>query len=191
MAFLNAASPAYRPLARGRRRGALALAVCLAAVRPAAGAPASLENAVKAAYIYKFAPFVSWPGSPGATFVICTSGADPVTALLGEVVAGQQVDGRPIAVRSLGEAEAPAGCQILYVANSPAASAALAAARGKPILTVTPDTVADHSVIRLSVIDQRVRFDVDARLAADDGLAISSKLLNLAHAVTPASQVRE
>jgi hypothetical protein len=167
-------------------RAGAALAACL--LLGASAGAAGLEDAVKATYLYKFAPFVSWPQAalqPGA-FTLCISGADAVTALLPEAVAGQQVGGRPIVIHHLADTEAPTACQILYVANSPAAAPQLGAARGKPILTVTPDDVADHGIIRLTVIDRHVRFDVDAKLAGDSGLSISSKLLSLAHAVTPA-----
>jgi hypothetical protein len=172
-------------------RAVAVLAACLTLGASAqAGDPSSLEDAVKATYLYKFAPFVSWPQTafrPDASaFVLCVSGADAVTALLPEAIAGQQVGGRPIAIHHLADTEAPAPCQILYVANSPAAAPQLGAARGKPILTVTPDDVADHGIIRLTVIDRHVRFDVDEKLAGDSGLSISSKLLSLAHAVTPA-----
>jgi hypothetical protein len=169
-------------------RTSAALAACL--LLSASAGAAALEDAVKATYLYKFAPFVSWPQAafrPDAgAFNLCVSGADTVTALLPEAVAGQQVAGRPILIHRLADNEAPAACQILYVANSPAAAPQLGAARGKPILTVTPDDVADHGIIRLTVIDHHVRFDVDEKLAGDSGLAISSKLLSLAHAVTPA-----
>src|ERR1700756_4784994 len=41
----------------------------------------TLEYAVKAAYLYKFTPFVEWPASafagPGSPFNVCVLGDDP------------------------------------------------------------------------------------------------------------------
>jgi len=49
----------------------------------------SLETAVKATYLYKFAPFVTWPQRPGP-FVICVVGRDPFGPVLDQAVAGQR-----------------------------------------------------------------------------------------------------
>ena len=146
----------------------------------------SLEDAVKATYIYKFAPFVTWPPqAQGDAFSICVSGTDEIANLLPPATAGQDVDGRRIAVRTISGTDIPADCRILYVAASPAEEAVLGAAHGRPVLTITNESGLGHGIVRLIVIDHHVRFDVDTKLAADAGLPISSKLLVLAHAVTP------
>lgn len=179
-----------------RRYRRLTLLACLLAVlaQMARADEAPLEYAVKATYLYKFAPFITWPASTfpkaDSAFVLCTSGNDEVTKLLPQVVAGQQVNGRPIQVRPLADGGNLQDCQILYVANSPDASQTLSAARGKPVLTVMDGTQPVHGIVQFSVVQHHVRFDIDDGLAEEDGLSISSKLLGLANAVTPAPQAK-
>ncbi len=172
----------------GARRLRCVFAVGLMGLAPCAAAAAEsvpLEDTVKAAYIYKFAPFVTWPTHPaaGAPFTICSIGTDRVSVLLPQVTAGQRVDERPIQIRALAEGEPPADCAILYIASSVAAGGVLDAVHGKPILTVT-SLEGQHGIVQLVTVEHHVSFDIDAKLAAEDGLTISSKLLGLARTVT-------
>jgi len=159
------------------------LALALAAL-PARAAD-SLETAVKATYLYKFAPFVTWP-SGGQTFTICVVGTDPFGPLLDRAVAGQQASGRPIAVRRLALADKSQPCDIAYIGGSAAQSVrdALRALHGAPVLTVT-DSGSPAGVIDFTLDQGRVRFRIDDEAAAENGLVISSKLLSLAVSVNP------
>ncbi|HEY1837700.1 MAG: YfiR family protein [Rhizomicrobium sp.] len=151
---------------------------------------AALEAAIKAAYVPKLAPFVTWPAQEKAdgAFDLCVSGSDEVTKLLPQSAAGQQVNGRAIQVRQLADGADTQGCQILYVANSPATPQMLAAVRGKPVLTVIDGVQSAHGIVQFVVVQDHVRFNIDNGLATAAGLAISSKLLGLANAVTPGPQ---
>ena len=152
----------------------------------------TLEYAVKATFVYKFAPFVTWPGAaPGnGAFPICVSGSDHVSPLIAVAVRGQEIDGHPITVRQVTSAEGIEGCSILYVATSNLqdARALLSAARGKPVLTITDGGDSVHGIIAFHVMDGHVRFDIDEDLATESKLTISSKLLQLANTVTPRPQ---
>jgi hypothetical protein len=55
------------------------------------------------------------------------------------------------------------------------------------VLTVSDGPVVGnlHAVIAFAVVDNRVRFDIDLDAAAQNRLAVSSKLLNLAVRVRP------
>jgi hypothetical protein len=150
-----------------------------------------IERAIKATYLYKLAPFVEWP--PGAfdggsePFRLCVVGNDPFGEVLDRAVAGQAVAERPIVVTRLDRAERDAHCQIMFVAGSDAQSsaAALAAVRGRPILTVTDGAREERSsgMVNFVIRDNRVRFEIDERAAAANGIVISSKLLSLAISV--------
>src|SRR5260370_414537 len=97
-----------------------------------------LEYAVKAAYLYKFGFFVQWPASAFAgtnTVNLCGLGNDPFGETLDKTVAGQQIGGRPIAVKRLQTISKNSGCHILYIAGDP--SQALEAVKGSSVLTVT------------------------------------------------------
>ena len=186
MAFLSASRQAPQ------RRAAL---VALAVLNVAMGAPAyadpPLELAVKATYLYKLAPFVSWPGAayvaPNGPLTICVQGVDPFGAVLDQAVGGQVVDGHPLAVRRLARLDAGSGCQSAYLAGGPAQSPAqaLAAVDGAPVLTVTDDSRGGtaRGIVHLLIDGGRVRFSIDAAQAERNGVAISSKLLVLAVAV--------
>ncbi|HXR57616.1 MAG TPA: YfiR family protein, partial [Casimicrobiaceae bacterium] len=99
----------------------VAIAACLPALAatPACAETPSVEYAVKATYLYKFAPFVEWPGDAlqgSDPLVICTVGRDAVADLVDEAVKGQASAGHPIrVVRLQGDARG-ARCNILYVA---------------------------------------------------------------------------
>jgi hypothetical protein len=151
-------------------------------------APASLEYAVKAAYLYKFAPFVEWPQTAFAAadspINICVSGKDPFGQILDQAVAGQRVAGRSIVVRHVTAVVANSGCHVMYVGGSAEQSIAqsLEIVRGQPVLTVSDEAArpADRGIVNFVVDDNRVRFEIDERAAEQSHLTISSKLLSLA-----------
>ena len=153
----------------------------------------SLEYAVKATFLYKFAPFVDWPdsafASPTSPFNLCLVGDDPCGELVDQATAGHQIGARPIVVRHLHTVDGPSGCHIMFVANSNAQSAkqVLDIVHGAAVLTVTDSTTngTARGVIHFIILDNHVRFDIDDNLAAQNHLTISSKLLSLAHTVQP------
>jgi hypothetical protein len=175
----------------GRALIAVLAALALQGWPPLAGAQAALETEVKATYLYKIAPFVTWPQSASAgKFAICVVGADPFGPLLDRAVAGQTVAGHAIVVRRLPAAERDASCQMAFVAGSRSQSVAeaLRVLRGAPVLTVT-QTPASPGMIDLRVVGGRVRFAVDLGAASQSGLGVSSKLLSLAVSVSGKAEI--
>lgn len=186
-----------RTMHRRRLLGAalalLACATASSALGQAAGNP--LERAVKATYLYKFGPFITWPqtvfAAPEGPINLCVAGEDPFGATLDEAVAGQVINGRPIALRRMARVERQSGCHILFAAGSPAQSVdeAIAAVRGTPVLTFTDSARGNKAkgIIHFVVHDDRVRFEIDEYAAAENGITISSKVLSLAVSVRPRS----
>jgi hypothetical protein len=169
-----------------RRRALLACALAtLLPIAPAKADDASLEYAVKATYLYKFAPFVTWPPAIAqkATVDLCLAGSDDVTKVAPDAAEGQAINGKPLTIHRLAAGESADGCQILYVAPSPIAGQLLDTVRNKPVLTITEAAATNHGIIGFTVIQHHVRFDIDNALAQNAGLSISSKLLSLANAV--------
>jgi hypothetical protein len=150
------------------------------AAAPAAD-PVALEYAVKANYLYKFAPFVRWPAGAfedaSSPLRICIAGSDPFGTTLDKAVVGQQVGGRSIVVRRIGTAPRPR-CHILFIGRS-AEALATEIAPGEPILTVG-DRRRAPAMIQFAVVGGRVRFAVDVGAAQRGNIALSSKLLGLA-----------
>ncbi|MGE5567134.1 MAG: YfiR family protein [Parcubacteria group bacterium] len=166
---------------------ALALAVFAGAVPARA---ASLEYPVKAAFLYKFAPFVEWPAtawvSPSSPLTLCVVGDDPFGGMLDRTVEGRRLGPHPIVVRRLERLAADSGCSIAYIGGSKAQSVsdALAAVQGTPVLTVTDEAEGgDRGIIHFVLRGNRVRFVIDDAAAAKNGMVISSKLMRLALAV--------
>jgi hypothetical protein len=167
---------------------AVALAVwCGATITSAtAGDALDLGDAIKATFVYKFVPFVSWPpnafSSPQTPFEICLSGQDSVADIIERLAAGQVAGTRRVVVRRLSTGQPASGCQILYLANADPHLAEVE--MHYPVLTITDGaTDNSHGLINFVIEDNHVRFDVDDAAAREANLAISSKLLALAHNV--------
>jgi hypothetical protein len=176
--------------------GAVAAVVAMTATPVAAAAQTTaLATAVKAAYLSKFAAYVTWPPAatptPDSPIKICVVGRDPFQSLLDEAVASQQVDQHPLVVRRLATVNADDGCHIAFLGGSTQQSvaAALNALQSTPVLTVTDErTASARGIMHLAVNRKRVGFHVNTALAARNSLAISSKLLGLALSVTQKGQ---
>jgi YfiR/HmsC-like len=175
------------------RFGVFSAAVIWLAQSASSAENAAIEYAVKATYLYKFAPFVDWPPSmfPSAATPIslCIVGDDPVGTVIDQAAAGQSVGPRPLAIRHVSQAAPGAGCQIMYIAGTETQTVAQAldAVKESPVLTVTDQAThpGDRGIISFVVADNHVRFDIDDAAAARAGIVISSKLLALAHSVKP------
>lgn len=169
---------------------ALYSAILFAAAASGAATPAVAQavtaNAVKAAYLTKFAPFVEWPASSqpaDAPFVICIVGNDPFGDVLDRVAAGQKFEAHPIAIRRVRSVEPD--CRILYAGSAADAAQISGATRNAPVLTVS-DAGTDggaHGIICFVREQDHVRFDIDAGAARQHGLVMSSKLLDLARKI--------
>ena len=175
-----------------RATGLAALLSVVVALTPYGAARAqspSIEYAVKAAYLYKFAPFVEWPptafASASSPFQLCVLGRDPFGASLDQAVSGQRLGEHRVVVRRLDRVDAASGCHVLYLGASPnqTTAEALRAVRGSPILTVADSDREGGAIIKFVVKDNRVRFDIDTAAAAVNHVTISSKLLGLAMSV--------
>ncbi|HSV44164.1 MAG TPA: YfiR family protein [Ramlibacter sp.] len=166
--------------------GAL-LGLAMLCAAPAQAADESLEYPVKAAFLAKFGSFVEWPAgafaTPTSALQLCVLGDDPFGAVLDRAVSGQQATGRAIEVRRLKAVRPDTGCHIVYIAPSEASRLAQVAEglRGGAVLTVSDVKPAGAvGIINFVVKDERVRFDIDDEAAAQNKLAISSKLLGVA-----------
>lgn len=96
------------------------------------------------------------------------------------------MSGRPVEVRRLRRASEARECNVLFVAGpARATQEALAQLRGSSTLTVgdSPEFAHEGGVIRLYLVDDRVRFEINVDAAERAHLTISSKLLVLAHVV--------
>lgn len=160
--------------------------MALAATR-APAQPQPTEDAVKAAFIPKFARYVQWPAGARPAgrepYQLCVIGRDPFGMQLERSAASELIDGRAVAVRRIASVNQAAGCHLAYVRGGDAHETArlLQALSGRPILTITDSRAGTaRGIIHFTVAAGRVRFFIDQAAAAQRGLTISSRLLALA-----------
>jgi hypothetical protein len=144
----------------------------------------ALEQAVKAAYLYNFAKFVSWPAeSPLSRAPALTIGVDSFLRAVEATVRGRQVAGRPLAVRRFRSVDEVEPCEVLFIDRAQAEHLPQLRKRlaGWPVLTVSDaEGFTSHGgMIGLFREDSRVRFEVGVAAARLGGLQVSSKLLRL------------
>ena len=148
------------------------------------------ENAVKAAFIPKFARYVEWPAAmrpgPREPYQVCVIGHDGFGPLLDRSAETEQIDGHGVAVRRLAGPQDSGTCHVAFVrgANAQETARFLSAMRSQPTLTVTDAAAGPvRGMVHFTRAAGRVRFLVDEASAAESGLTISSRLLVLALAV--------
>jgi hypothetical protein len=149
---------------------------------------ATLEQRVKAAFLYQFAGYVEWPpgafAQPGTAVTIAVLGADAVASELSQVVTGRTIGGRPVAVKRVKPGESLAGVHILFVGRAENERLGQLA-QSKAMLTVTEadGALTQGSMINFILIDRRVRFEIALDSAEKSGLKLSSRLLAVAQQV--------
>lgn len=178
-------SPAFRALP------AIVLIAFLSSFFTAGIARAMTESQVKAAFLYNFARYVEWPQhafeSDAAPFRICVLGADDFASVVAEIVAGKQVDARPVEVSKLSGLDGVTRCQVLFVGSWMELDRAefFSELVGASVFTVSDvDGFAhDGGVANFFRAQSKVRFEINPRAAQRAGLKISSRLLRLARVV--------
>jgi len=181
-------------------RRALCLAAALGLLLAVGRSPAraqSLEDEIKAAFLYNFAKFVEWPpdafASPDEPLTFCMLGRDPFGRVLDDLLAGEHVRHRRLAVRRVERNGRLDGCHILFV--SPTEQGRFATLlRGidtQRVLTVSDslDFLAAGGHVSFFVEGSRVRFAVNQEACERAEFRMSSKLMQVAR--RPASAPRQ
>jgi uncharacterized protein DUF4154 len=152
---------------------------------PAFAEPTDL--AVKAAFLPRFARYVTWPAAAmpkgSDPFVLCVIGEDPFGAMINDAARSQLIEGRRILVRRMDTAAGADNCHVAFVGGGRGqpTGQALAALARKPVLTVTDSaTASQRGIVHFVIAAGRVRFYIDQAAATQRGLSISSRLLALA-----------
>ena len=151
----------------------------------------SLEYQVKAAYLLNFTRYVEWPsqafGGAQSPVTMCVLGADPFGDVLDTTIRGRTTHGRTIVVRRIRAASETEGCHLVFISREtwreqrdlPQRLRALG------LLTVgeSEEFAQEGGVIGFVMLDETVRFVVNAEARDRAGLRISSRMLSLAAAV--------
>lgn len=145
-----------------------------------------LVEAVKAAQLYKFASFVTWPadalGTEHAPLRICVVDDAEFAAAVNRATRNRTLNGHPYAVRTTGPDDI-GNCNVVFLPGSEPPSVVsnvLSRLAGHPVLTVTDGATSKLGIINFVIRDGRVRFEIDNQTAQRGGLAINAQLLALA-----------
>lgn len=152
------------------------------------GRMSAVEAEVKASHIYNFIQFVEWPQdvwTEGNDLQVCVVGSDRLGAAL-EPFDGERVEGRSIRVRRLKAAHEVAAtrCKVLFLARQSGDSGLLlrhVPARGVLTVGEAADFTQVGGMIHLYEVRGRLHFRINDRAARRAGLAVSSRLLQLAN----------
>jgi YfiR/HmsC-like len=156
------------------------------AVRTANAAESYSEDAVKAAFLYRFTGYVDWPSQAAADpqFTIAVLDAEGVAAELGRLLQNRQIQNRPAQVRSIKNLRELDGAQMLYIGSShrDELRRLISTVAGRPVLVVTNEEggLDAGSSVNFLLIDQRVRFEISLDAAQGSGLRVASELLAVA-----------
>lgn len=158
--------------------GAIGVSVAHAAVFSA--------DAVKAAFLFRFASYVEWPadGATDGPFVIAVASGEEVAKHLDGILPRVTVHGRPAIVRRVTRTEDLVGAHILYLGPESLSRTRVLrrAALEKPILIVTDDAdgINAGGVINFIESERNVRFEISLIAADRARLKIDSALLSVA-----------
>ncbi|HKY33542.1 MAG TPA: YfiR family protein [Candidatus Polarisedimenticolia bacterium] len=152
------------------------------------------EYEMKAAYLYYFATFVTWPSetlSNASTgqqdLVIGILGDDPFGALLEETIRGKKVNDHRLIVRRFESVTEARESNILYISSSEKddLSHILSTLEGAAVLTVgeMEGFASRGGQIGFLTEERKVRFEINVGAVKRAGLKVSAQLMKLARIV--------
>lgn len=159
-----------------------------AMLMPVVGAPQSAvfsADAVKAAFLYRFASYVEWPiDAPPGALVIAVAGAEEIATQLDNLLPRMTVQGRSAQVRRVKEVSDLDGVHILYIGPQVMKRwrSWCCVAVTRPILIVTDEDggLGRGAVINFIEANRNVRFEISLVAADRAHLKITSALLSVA-----------
>lgn len=170
--------------------GGLLVCACLFAVLATSlNAQPALEYEVKAAFLLNFTKFIDWPptafADATAPFAVCVVGKDPFGRALADIIQGETVNGRRLAVKTFAETPRAQQCQVMFFGGSDRDAGSALRDIGPGVLTVGEGArfLQDGGMIAFVLENRRVRFDINQGAAERAGLKLSSKLLSVARVV--------
>lgn len=150
----------------------------------------SMEYEIKAAFLYKFAQYITWPESafdtPQAPLTVGLAAPRKFITLFRHIVDDKTYNDRPFAVKHLNRV-IDEDLHLVFVARShehllPELKALL---QNQPTLIVTESELGldAGAVINFAVQQDQVKFDINMAQAKSRNLHISAQLLSVARRV--------
>ncbi|MEQ6118285.1 YfiR family protein [Reichenbachiella sp. MALMAid0571] len=153
----------------------------------------SREYQIKAVFLLNFTQFIEWPEDAFATtdspLVIGVLGENPFGTQLKETIAGEKINGHPLAVEYYKKVEDINSCHILFVSSSqmPKFEEVVSNLTGKNVLIVDDANNYMHqgSMIKFFNQSNKIQFQINPDAIKNTQLTVSSKLLRVAKVVKP------
>jgi len=143
----------------------------------------AIEYKIKAAYLYNFTKFITWPDSDAPTFNICIVGKDPFGKIISPIET-RSVKNKPIRVVRFNSLNQAKQCQLIYSAeiNKKIFPGILTIQSLYPILTVSDSKqfVQKGGMIAFILKEGKVKLFINLPVLRKSGLEISAKLLEVA-----------
>lgn len=152
------------------------------------------EYEVKAAFLARFAEYISWPGETGMgdvskPFVIGIIGESPIGGYLEDLLVPRGIRGKKVVIRYFTSPGKINGCHILFIAASAEQDLAriLAVTKGKPVLTVGDTENFSEKGVYINLYQEgtRIRFEINETGLRSSALVVNPQLLKLAKIVNP------
>ena len=180
--------------------GILILVVCFG--HPVANASSTQlrEYEIKAAFLYNFAKFVEWPekalGEDDESLVLVILGKDDFGLALYSIT-GKEVGNRKFVVKWCSKVEEMKlfdQCHMIFISSSEKEHfpRILEALKDTHVLIIgdTEGFAEMGGIINFTIVEKKVRFEINIDAAERAGLRISSKLLKLAKIVSEKRDVK-
>jgi hypothetical protein len=151
----------------------------------------NIEYKVKAAYLYNFTKFITWPSdilsaTDKTSLNICILGQDPFAQAINSLM-GKTVQGYKVRVEYIDNIKNRLQCQVIFIARSKQnkIKEILEELSTEKILTVSDieGFAMLGGCISLNVLRGKVRFYVNLQATKKANLEVSAKLLELAERV--------
>lgn len=158
---------------------------------PALGNSVTTEDKIKAAFVFNFIKFVSWPDktfdSADAPIQLCVWGTNALEGAL-ESLRSKTAKNRKIQVLYTQKAGDALGCHLLFIArhNATTLRDIIDQTSEKNILTISDikGFAQSGGIIGLFRSEDQMRFAINVDAARRSGLRITSQLLKLAKIVS-------
>lgn len=157
-----------------------------------AAADQALERRVKAAFLYRFTEYITWPETvfPNTrpAFVVAVIGDEALAAELQQITFGRSVQGRPVEVRRLGTGDKPGSEHLVFIGTHEKKRLQQLIQAAPPhavVVTESEGALTLGSIINFVIADGRVRFEISLKAAERRSLRLSSRLLAVARTVYP------
>lgn len=146
---------------------------------------------IQAAFLVKFSAYIKWPesafSSPGDPVIIGIVGRDPFGSTVDKIARSFKAKGRNVEIRRFTNFASITKSHVLFIPTSELGNMneIQAAVTGNSVLLVgnSPGFLEQSGSINFVMVGKKIRFNISRTNYQKAGLAISSKLLAVAHGI--------